>query len=79
MAKEREGAAFPHAFTDLFGNDVYSTGMSLRDWFAGQALTGLLSWGEGPKSSDWANIYAVDAYELADAMLKRREKENDRP
>lgn len=67
------GPAFPVA--DTFhpdGQIQYGTnGMSLRDWFAGQALAGMLSSeyrpdGEGAKAN-WA-------YELADAMLRAREK-----
>lgn len=48
-------------------------GMSLRDWFAGQALTGLMS------RRDWAvsariETYASEAYKMADAMLTERSK-----
>ena len=58
-------------------------GMSLRDWFAGQALVGFLSnpdaaasiqetaKGEGGQPADLA---AVMAYFQADAMLAEREK-----
>lgn len=50
--------------------DAAQTGMALRDWFAGQALAGLL-----PYYADVA--YGADgvsdeAYDLADAMLRRR-------
>lgn len=51
-------------------------GMSLRDWFAGQALAGLsANPNESPDkddASDRRDIAAV-AYELADAMLNQRE------
>jgi hypothetical protein len=46
-------------------------GMTLRDWFAGQALAGLLgnsNYGP-PNSKEDANM----AYLIADAMLKARE------
>jgi hypothetical protein len=43
-------------------------GMTLRDWFAGQALQGLLA---STKTSDGLAI-AKDAYILADAMLRAR-------
>lgn len=45
-------------------------GMTLRDYFAGQALAGLLAHasGEAPESSPSM------AYKLADAMLAEREK-----
>ena len=43
-------------------------GMSLRDWFAGQALAGLVS-------SQNTNIEAADAaYACAEAMIYEREK-----
>lgn len=45
-------------------------GMTLRDWFAGQALVGLLAHasGEDPHKSP------AMAFTLADAMLAEREK-----
>ena len=44
-------------------------GMSLRDWFAGQALAGLVAATDRDGSKE---VYAMDAYDLADAMLKIR-------
>lgn len=68
------GPAFPGA--ELPGHPKHPPGMSLRDWFAGQALTGFLSHpavlrykGE---VADREFHYAAMAYELADAMLKQR-------
>ena len=48
-----------------------SNGMTLRDWFAGQALTGLLSDSNARGSK---SLYVKDAYDLADAMLAFRER-----
>jgi hypothetical protein len=46
-------------------------GMTLRDYFAAQAVQGICA--SGP-SEDWTNDQlAAEAYELADAMLKARE------
>ena len=48
-------------------------GMTLRDWFAGQALMGILCqhWTE---ESQYSVLIAKDAYKYADAMLKEREQ-----
>lgn len=66
------GPAFPA--TEYFDEKpigLYS-GMTLRDWFAGQALIGLISAVDikYPKLTG----YASRAYEVADAMLEQREK-----
>jgi hypothetical protein len=60
------GPAFGH------GDPVHggSSGMCLRDWFAGQALAGLLA--SGPHDCEAPGI-AHDAYLFADAMIKARE------
>jgi len=65
--KNDGGPAFPHNFRDGYGK-----GMSLRDYFAGQALTGFHIF---PKSNkeDITTIVRV-AYDVADAMLEAREK-----
>lgn len=44
-------------------------GVSVLDWFAGKALTGLLA--AGPTAGT-AEAYACDSYDLARAMLKTR-------
>jgi hypothetical protein len=49
-----------------------ATSMTLRDWFAGQALAGLCAHPNVLKI-EGVSIQAV-AYELADFMLKEREK-----
>jgi hypothetical protein len=61
------GKVFPTAPVLPWG-DQYR--MTLRDWFAGQALAGLLRDG-----IDVFGVYATanDAYKMADAMLKARE------
>ena len=51
----------------------------LRDWFAGQALNGMLAHPkryrprEG-RSAHWHKAIAEEAHEIADAMMKERDK-----
>jgi hypothetical protein len=56
------------------GGPAYPTaargGMSLRDWFAGMALQGMLANGIGGSRE----FYSANAYSLADIMLAERDK-----
>lgn len=49
------------------------SGMTLRDWFAGHALCGLLAWSpeEGHKQYS-PETAALIAYDMADAMIAER-------
>jgi len=50
-------------------------GMTLRDWFAGQALTStmrLVTGHESEPGEGMAQTFARRAYEVADAMLEAR-------
>ncbi len=81
MSEIENPPAFPQALTVSPCGDVYSSnqlypgsgGMTIRDWFAGQALAGLSAnphaW-EEKLPEQWA----VMAYELADFMLAERSK-----
>jgi hypothetical protein len=59
------GAAFPHVSTH-----IARTGMTLRDYFAGQALAALAQ----DLMYDMSHSQAEYAYKLADAMIAEREK-----
>lgn len=62
------GPAFPNVPSDP-GYTLWDQGMSLRDWFAGQALNGLLS--DHTMTGNYEQ-FADCAYLYADAMLKAR-------
>ena len=95
MAKKDGGAAFPaeyyspETFMELRTTEgVFkarematgvSQGMSLRDWFAGQALVSAGATVEaqpGATLEDVATELAKVSYLVADAMLAEREKDN---
>jgi hypothetical protein len=70
------GPAFPRA---PIGEDCerpygHQEGMSLRDYFAGQALAGISAgyWGNPGRSGLSPQDLAAEAYALADAMIKER-------
>ena len=63
MSKNNGGPAFPQLGAD---------GLSIRDWFAAKAMTGMLSGYEAdqfknPQLAQWS-------YQIADEMLKAREE-----
>ena len=65
------GPAFPLSEATVFDR-IENKGMTLRDWFAGQALAIVYSrfpQGSDPKPED----LALQAYFIADAMLAERE------
>ncbi len=62
--KNDGGSAFPSPGVGQYG-------MSLRDWFAGQALTDLV----GSTVGVQVPVVVKAAYEIADAMIAEREKQ----
>lgn len=80
------GPAFPHmanakyqGIGGLVTQQITENGMSLRDWFAGQALTALSrdfrnATGISDNIRNIAALNAALAYLVADAMLKERAK-----
>lgn len=81
MAADRTGGpAFPGQWMDRdsTGEQVVReqwSGLSLRDWFAGQAIA-VVNENFAPlgDEGDWAHWVAKTAYAVADAMLAEREK-----
>lgn len=71
MSEQHGGPAFP--VDSQTGNmEEWRMGMSLRDYFAGQALIAICYADGLPKGlPEWI---AASAYEISDAMLKEREK-----
>jgi uncharacterized protein YodC (DUF2158 family) len=68
--KKDGGPAFPVHEENDDGIFTATKGMSLRDWFAGQALQGLIAAHKtGMLRSDDAVFHA---YAFADAMIERR-------
>lgn len=65
------GPAFPQHSVPVYQERPHLWGMSLRDYFAGQALVGTLA---GPDAGPRDKDIARRAYELADAMLAERGK-----
>lgn len=73
LKKNDGGPAFPRGFDfEKFSNCIDVEGMTLRDWFAGQAIMG------HSRKSDWYDFetgaIAKNAYLLADAMIAERDK-----
>ena len=85
MARDTGGPAFPAKLdAPPLGEGLqarafnHTSGMSLRDWFAGQALVGMGTWmpnvGTGLlQHPDTLRTRAEWAYAQADAMLTARE------
>ena len=73
MSKEISSPAFPT--TGYFETDgrwmVQTEGMSLRDWFAGQSLQGMLA-GCPPGEIVEEKSTAEWCYQMADAMIAER-------
>lgn len=73
--KNTGGAAFPRNYERNGHN-----GMDLRDYFAAKAMQGMLAhstrYKQRPEDKDlhWHKALVKEAFEVADAMLKEREK-----
>ena len=72
MSTKASGPAFPAQWTP-----EHSQGMTLRDYFAGQALVAISSLWKGnigDFDNEAADRAARASYRMADAMLAEREK-----
>ncbi|HCT3367408.1 hypothetical protein [Proteus mirabilis] len=73
MTDKTGGAAFPVPATELHGTN---TGMSLRDYFAAKCMPAIINSLNGPVVFEECkgdfDVYAKQAYVMADAMLKAR-------
>lgn len=75
MSKRDGGPAFPGAVLPEHPN--HPGGMTLRDWFAGQALASSLDVAmQLSRDASPAPMTASLAYEIADAMLAAREEQS---
>lgn len=77
--KDSGGPAFPTENYDNMMRDraVGFTGMTLRDWFAGEnaaAIIGGLTASQTNTAAEHAALIARSAYQLADAMIAERAK-----
>ena len=69
MTKDTGGPAFPVSV-----DNPYNPGMTLRDYFAAQVAVGAMSdYWNGDRLYPTFDAIALDAYNLADAMLKARQ------
>lgn len=82
MEKKNDGgSAFPipccPALCNEHGHNIdVDEGMSLRDWFAGRAMQGLLSAGAGDgmwnigktNAGNWHGLLAAKAFQISDEM-----------
>lgn len=75
VAKNDGGQAFPRAgfaFPEIGSQSEPGTrGMTLRDWFAGMALQGILA-SALAKPELGMEIFVEDAYSVADKMIAKR-------
>ena len=87
MSKDNGGSAYPSQPINRHGErHSPNEGMSLRDYFAGQALMGMLSHEMGMNSlmqvcngdPDLVHgVLAKEVYDMADAMIVEKEKEQN--
>lgn len=71
------GPAFPTSHPDVAYSDYIGGGMTLRDWFAGQALVSLYA-SNKVQENEWSHEDIADlCYDMADVMLATRKENHD--
>lgn len=68
MKHDNGGPAFPRPDGQL---TTGTPGMSLRDWFAGQAIQGLLA--SGPHDCTYDEL-SIEAFDVAEKMIENKQK-----
>jgi len=67
MSKNTGGAAFPKAHDSRYPDEQ---GMTLRQYYAGQAIIGACNGGKGVPDESYMKLIAKRALQMADAMLE---------
>jgi hypothetical protein len=79
VSKPDNQPAFPSSVAVGHSGDVYQGqffGMTLRDYFAGRAIPAIIkATSSGRHMAGSIEQMAIDAYDLADAMLTARQKD----
>jgi hypothetical protein len=66
--------AFPiNQYANGISPSGFDTGMTLRDYFAAKAMQEMMTYKDRPIYLRPVDEVAIDAYEMADAMLEARE------
>ena len=65
--------AFPFVAEDHTGMMI-NMGITMRDYFAAKAMQGFLDEVGSQSNQEWFDQIAKNAYRMADAMMKAREK-----
>ena len=72
-SRNKDEQEVPMAFPCIDNGNIFSEGMELRDWFAGQALN---RWIASVTVAPEAKSAAEHCYYYADAMMEARKKKS---
>lgn len=67
MSKDNGGFAFPKAHDSRYLDEQ---GMTLRQYYAGQAIAGVCNRAGGLHDETYMKVIATRAFQMADAMLE---------